>query len=329
MPLQNDLFERVKASLAAHSSQAFLISGAKGAGKLKAARHIAQYILCEAPLETQACGQCAACRYFLAGNHPDFYSLEPAPEEKLIKVAAVRESLLSDTVMKPQFGKSKVYIIAADYLNEQGQNALLKTLEEPPPYAFFILTVQAAEKLLPTVRSRVIPLHIPALKPQEMQTALAEAGYTIDLQEAAMLTALSDGAAGQAEELLASPWFMELRSELIEHLLQWPLKPRYLLLTEEFEFFNAEKEHYDELLRIMMSVLRDLLALQTGAGQEQLLNRDFADALHKFTRQKHYDVVGLQAISAELELMQRGREVNENFEMSVCELLLQFEKYRL
>lgn len=329
MPFANKASKQAQEWLTARSGQVLLISGAKGAGKRALAAEIAQSLLCESPIEAQACGQCAACRYFLAGNHPDYFVLSPNAGDKNIKVAAVREQLVSDTFLQPQIGLAKVYIIEADYLNEQGQNALLKTLEEPPAYAYFILTVAAEEKLLPTVRSRVVPLRLMPLTTVEMHSALLKSGHDVDLARAGMLSALTGGSPGQAVELLESPWFMSLRSDLWLHFQNWPLQPRYLLLIEEFNFLNGEKDHYTEILQLLHAFLRDLLALKKGADPKSLVNQDFTAELLAFHRKSFYDAAGLQSLLDEVAKMSHGQEVNENFEMAVCNLLLLFEKLHL
>lgn len=326
MPFLNKASSQAHEWLAAKSGQVLLISGARGAGKRALATEIAQSILCESPIEAQACGQCAACRYFMSGNHPDCFVLSPNEGEKNIKVAAVREQLVSDTFLQPQIGHAKVYIIEADHLNEQGQNALLKTLEEPPDYCYFILTVAAEEKLLPTVRSRVVPIRIMPLTAAELQAALLNSGRELDLDEAGVLRSLSGGSPGQALDLVESPWFMGLRSDLWLHLQNWPLQPRYILLTEEFNFLNAEKEHYAEILQILHAFLRDLLALKKGAAAQSLINQDLATEMLGFHRKGYFDAAALQVLLDELAQMSRGRQVNENFEMAVCNLLLLFEK---
>lgn len=329
MSFENKAFALARDWLSAKSGHVLLISGAKGAGKRALAARISQSILCETPEDAQACGHCAACRYFLAGNHPDYFLLSLEDGEKNIKVAAVREHLLADTIRQPQLGKYKAYVIEADGLNEQGQNALLKTLEEPPPYAYFILTISAEEKLLPTVRSRVVPLRLAPLSAKEMQAALSEKGQHVDASMSRILTSLTNGSLGQAIELLESPWFFELRADLWQHMQTWPKLQRYLLLTEEFNFLNSEKEHYGEIMQILQSLLRDLLALRTGADPKSLVNQDFSASLQHFHKQNYYDGAALEALLTELGKMNLGRQVNENFEMSVCNLMLEFERLRL
>lgn len=329
MPPHQKAFDQAKTWLRHKSGQVLLISGAPGSGKHALARDLAQSILCETPIEGQACGSCTACRYFMAQSHPDFVSLAAAEGEKTLKVAQIREQLMTDVIRQPQIGRSKVYLISADGLNEQGQNALLKTLEEPPPYAYLILTISSEEKLLPTVRSRVVPLRLMPLSASDLRAALAECGRHVDEKQAALLAALSNGAAGKALALLESSWFMELRADLWTHLQTWPRLPRYLLLTQEFDFLNAEKERYRECIQILQSFLRDLFALTKKASADQLLNQDLAQSLEDFHRQGHYGASALEHLLQRLDGMQEGLKVNENFEMAVCSLLLDFAEQKI
>ncbi len=328
MPLHHKATEQARIWIRNKSGQALLISGAPGSGKQALAKDLAQSILCQNTKDGQACGSCAACRYFIARSHPDYIEMLPAEGEKTLKVAQIREQVLSDVIKKPQIGQSKVYLISADALNEQGQNALLKTLEEPPPYVYIILTIASEEKLLPTVRSRVQPLKLMPLSTEDLQKCLAHSGQSVDLEQAVLLNALSNGAPGKALAILESSWFMELRADLWEHFSSWSRLPRHLLLTQEFDFLNAEKERYGEVILILQSFLRDLLALTKGAALDQVINRDLVKGLDQVRREASYDTADLEHLLLRLDNMQRGRQVNENFEMAVCALLLDFSEDR-
>lgn len=308
--------------LAERRGQALLICGAEGSGKLTLARWLAEALLCEAGGAEGACGHCPACRYLAAGSHPDLTLLEAEAGDKSIKVAAVREKVVADLIRLPQIGASKVYLIDADLLNEQGQNALLKSLEEPPPYAYFILRASSEKRLADTLRSRVVPLRLLPLAAADLRAALAQNGREVDEAQARMLCALGGGAPGQALELLNSEWFTELRAELWQRFQSWFDLPLHVLLSEEFAFFNAERERYPQILGMLQSFLRDWLALLGGASRARLINADLADELERLARRGR-SREPLLSLLDKLARMQRGREVNENFEMAVCAFLYQ------
>jgi DNA polymerase-3 subunit delta' len=151
---------------------ALLLFGPRGIGKLALAERLAQLLLCEGT--NKPCDACDACRWFRAGNHPDFRRLEPEilwaePPEKpsiQIKVEQVRE-LADFLYIRSHRGALRVALVhPAEDMNENAANALLKGLEEPPADAVFILVSHRPAQLLPTIRSRCVALPVP-LPPRE------------------------------------------------------------------------------------------------------------------------------------------------------------------
>lgn len=161
---------------------ALLVHGPRGVGKLALAERIAQLLLCEAQdTAAKPCGACSGCRWFLAGNHPDFRRVEPealakeaadpeSEEERParrgkpsveIKIEQVRE-LAGFLGLASHRGRLRVALVhPADAMNIPASNALLKSLEEPPSGAVFVLVAHRPAQLLPTVRSRCVALPVP------------------------------------------------------------------------------------------------------------------------------------------------------------------------
>lgn len=141
------------ASRQSRLAHALMFAGADGIGKKSVAQAYASWLLCEADTD-DACGVCGACRLVAAGSHPDLQLVGIPPGKKEIGVDKARD-LKRFAQMRPLHGKSKIVVIDdAHGLNVAAQNALLKTLEEPPPNSQFILVVNNPDALLPTVRSR-------------------------------------------------------------------------------------------------------------------------------------------------------------------------------
>jgi DNA polymerase III delta' subunit len=133
---------------------ALLFLGPQGAGQIDAAKELAKVMFCRDRKGSAACGKCISCRQMEAGNHPDLHVVEPLEDSRTVKVEQVRE-MIQQANLKPFQADSKVFIIdRAEALNEVSQNALLKTLEEPPPHTTIVLIAYAAEKIISTVRSR-------------------------------------------------------------------------------------------------------------------------------------------------------------------------------
>ena len=177
----------------------YLISGPKGSGKRTLAKLLAQALMCEQ--EQPPCGNCAACRKILAGTHPDFITVED-PEHKNVAVRIIREARESIFV-RPNEGKRKIYLFPQE-MGIEGQNALLKVLEEPPAYGVFLILSDNPEKLLPTVRSRCTQLQLTAVEPAVLKPWLAAKfpGTPSETLDAAIRR--SGGYPGQALELLES-----------------------------------------------------------------------------------------------------------------------------
>ena len=195
--------ERLKENLTGslrrgHISHFYLICGPEGSGKHTLAKHLAAAILCGR--ENAPCGVCPACRKVLGGNHPDFITVTD-PEHKNIAVKIVRE-IRDDVFIRPNEAEHKIYLFAQD-LGIEGQNALLKVLEEPPEYGVFMLLTDNPEKILPTVRSRCTELNLLALPADTLRRALQQQfpDASADDLDAAMMR--SGGFLGQAQEILA------------------------------------------------------------------------------------------------------------------------------
>ena len=136
-------------------AHAILLTGAEGTGIDQFAIELAQYLLCEAPVQPDSgCGQCRSCILFRAGNHPDIRMVNPEKPGMQIKVDAIRE-LIEYFHLSVQYGKHKITIIApAEGMNRHSADGLLKTLEEPPPLSLLILVSYQPAKLPVTIRSR-------------------------------------------------------------------------------------------------------------------------------------------------------------------------------
>ena len=149
-------------------SHFYLISGPAGSGKRTLARMLAAAILCKGA--DRPCGACLPCRKVMKGEHPDFITVED-PEHKNVAVRIVRQ-IRDDVFIRPNESDHKIYLFPQE-LGLEGQNALLKILEEPPAYGVFILLSDNPEKLLPTVRSRCTELALTAVPEPVLRRHLA------------------------------------------------------------------------------------------------------------------------------------------------------------
>ncbi len=196
--------ERLKDNLTSslrrgHISHFYLISGPAGSGKHTLAKLLAAAILCGK--ESAPCGRCTPCRKVFDGNHPDFITVVD-PEHKNIAVKIVRE-IRDDMFIRPNEAEYKIYLFAQD-MGIEGQNALLKVLEEPPKYGVFLLLTDNPEKILPTVRSRCTELALSALPQAVLRRALLEKAPDAPAEDIDAAMARSGGFLGQALAILES-----------------------------------------------------------------------------------------------------------------------------
>ena len=196
--------ERLKANLAEsiakkHISHFYLISGPAGSGKRTLAKLLSAAILCQG--SRKPCGSCGPCRKVLEGSHPDVITVTD-PEHKNVAVRIVRE-MRDDMFIRPNESDYKIYLFPQE-LGVEGQNALLKILEEPPAYGVFILLTDNPEKLLPTVRSRCTELKLLSLPENILAPELRRLFPDAQKEDIAGAIARSGGLLGQAKELLES-----------------------------------------------------------------------------------------------------------------------------
>lgn len=150
--------------------QAVVLEGESGCGKRTLARLVAAALVCTAA-GGKPCGQCSECRKAFGSGHPDIITVSGGDSPRSFKIDTVR-AMRSDVSIRPNEANHKVYILEnAHNMGEPAQNALLKILEEPPPYAVFLLTCEYSGQLLPTVLSRAVVLSLSGLPEDEAVAA--------------------------------------------------------------------------------------------------------------------------------------------------------------
>jgi DNA polymerase-3 subunit delta' len=270
--------------------QSLLLAGPSGVGKRRLARAVAEAINCLAPqtgddLERDACGACAACRRIARDVHPDVVMLVPG-DTGTIKIDDVR-LVIDKAGYRPFEGRRRVVIIdEADALVPQAQNALLKTLEEPPSASSFLLVSSAPDALLATVRSRCPRLRFGTLTSTDVATVLVR-DHEYTEADARAAAADSDGSVGRALAI-ASADLVEAR-EVATRLLLGAARPgdpvRRLEAVKELAPKKGssanEREQLAACLRVMASLLRDVSMLSTQVDRRLLSNPDLEGDLQR------------------------------------------------
>ena len=171
---QNQLTDNLQNALKFNKiSHAYMIQGEKLSGKRMIADIFARALQCESEGE-RPCNQCRSCKQAMNGNHPDIIYVEH-DKPNVISVDNIRTQINGDIAIKPYSGPHKIYIMdEAEKMNTQAQNALLKTLEEPPEYAVILLLTTNVESMLPTILSRCVVLDTKPVADDKIKKYLME-----------------------------------------------------------------------------------------------------------------------------------------------------------
>lgn len=240
----------------AQSVHAYLFCGPQGAGKLSLAQICAQGMNCAAPLGQRPCGKCGPCQRYLHGTYPDHILIEG---EKSIKVDDVR-ALIDRLSLRPyEGGRHTVIIQGADKMTPQAQNALLKTLEEPPGDAVLFLVAEKAASLLPTILSRVRLVRFSPLEEADCAQALRQLGVAAD--RADILARAAQGLVGEALALEGDEAYWALRERVLSALnaLKGPQD-----VAAAFAFLKDDKGEAQRVMAVMEQLARDRMAGQAG-----------------------------------------------------------------
>jgi DNA polymerase-3 subunit delta' len=225
----DDVVEQFRRALArGRLASSFLFTGPAGVGKRTFALKLAQALFCQTRPEEalDPCGVCPSCVQVASLTHPDLELVAKPADKSFIPVELLigdrehrrREGLCHNIAMKPSLGGRKIAVIDdADYLNAEGANSLLKTLEEPPPRSVLILIGTSPAKQLPTIRSRCQLMRFRPLPVEVVAELLLSKGLVTDTAEARRLAQYSEGSVAQALEM-ADPELWSFRNALLERL---------------------------------------------------------------------------------------------------------------
>lgn len=297
-------------------SHAYIIDGAKGSGKKLIANTLAKTLQC-VEQQTSPCNKCKSCITFDTSNHPDVIYIKS--NKKSIGVDVIREQIQDTIHTKPYLYDHKIYIIdEADTLTEQAQNALLKTIEEPPAYAMIILLSCNLNRFLPTVLSRCIVLSLRPLKDQFIKDYLIKNLEVPDYQ-ADVYTAFSYGTIGLAKKLASSNEFMEMREDVLDILYNGKNLNKVEIM-ELYKRLEKYKDQIDNILNLMYVWFRDILFMSQFGDNEYIMNKDKKYLLEQESKRLLPNKItkNLQTIHDTKQKLKR----NANFQLTMEMLLL-------
>ena len=288
-------------------SHAYIINGEKGSGKKLLAGIFAQTLQCKKG-GLEPCMECQSCKQSVSQNQPDIIRIT---HEKpgTISVEDIRQQLNGDILIKPYSSLYKIYIIdEAEKLTIQAQNALLKTIEEPPIYAVILLLTTNVGMLLPTIQSRCVTLH---LKP--VSSALIEKYLMEDLEipdyYANICTAFAQGNVGKAKRLALSEDFKEMLSHAL-HLVKYISEMEVPELIEDLKRINTYKMEINDYLDLLIVWYRDVLLFKATRDADSMVFSEELISIREKARHSSYE--GLERII----------KANVNFDMALELLLL-------
>ena len=229
-------------------ASSFLFLGPDGVGKHLFARRLTACLFCsERPDEAlDACGTCSNCRLLASGSHPDLVLIERPADKNFIPVATfigakerrMREGLIHAISLKPNLASRRIAIINdADFLNEEGANCLLKTLEEPPPRSLLILIGTSADRQLPTILSRCQTVRFEKLPTRDLAELLVAQELTSDPALAEQAARDSNGGLARARLLLDDD-LLRMRDAFVQRLSR-PHEMNSGVVDEVMSFLEA------------------------------------------------------------------------------------------
>ena len=302
-------------------SHAYLITGERKSGKSMLAKCFAKALQCEGEGH-RPCGMCLSCLQLEEGSHPDVVFLEHAKPET-ISVAEVRQGVGEDILLKPYRSARKIYIIDdADKMTVAAQNALLKTLEEPPSYGVILLTANSTESLLPTIISRTVVLPIRPLPDETVRKYLMNRMHVPDYR-ADVLTAFARGNLGRAKELAGGKEFEE-RKELAVTILKGiddaDLGKVYNRAVELGKKAKEDRSVLTELFDLFLLWSRDALCYKSTGRTEGLIFREEIQYIKKVAKEISYE--GFEQIFRALSEAKKELRYNVRAETAVNLLLI-------
>ena len=297
-------------------SHAYILNGPDLSGKMMIAEAFARALLCEKQ-DPDGCGECRSCRQSDDRNNPDIIYVKH-DKPNTISVDDIRTQLNNDIVIKPYSNQYKIYIVdEAEKMNQQAQNALLKTIEEPPAYAVIMLLTTNADSFLQTIRSRCITLSLKSVKNDVIKSYLMTEKEIPDYQ-ADVCAAFAQGVAGKAIKLASSDDFNELKESALSLIKRLDDIDLYEMgeAIKQISDYKLQVQDYFDLITVWY---RDVLYMKATNDVNGLIFKDEVYDIKKQASKHSYH--GIETIIEALDKAKLRINANVNFDL-VIELLL-------
>ena len=299
-------------------SHAYIINGEYGSGRQTIASALAKTIQCQSKTDdTDACGVCTSCKQAESHNHPDIKYI--THDKTSISVNDIREQLNNDISIKPYSSEYKIYIIPdANKMTEQAQNALLKTIEEPPVYAIIILLTENCDSLLPTIRSRCVTLTMNTVEKDKICTYL-ENKFQLEPEQAQIAANYCQGNIGKAIRFASSSDFIEMKNQVLK-LLKNLDSMDIASIIDTIKEFSTHKNDINDYLDLMLLWYRDVLMFKVTKDANLLLYSDEYSAISEQATKRDYE--NIENIIAAIDKAKVRLKANVNFDVTIELMIL-------
>jgi DNA polymerase-3 subunit delta' len=298
-------------------SQGYIINGEAGSGKKTLTRALAKTLQCEAG-GTEPCNSCKSCIQAESGNQPDIIWVSH-DKPNVISVEEIRDQVNKDIDIKPYSSRYKIYIIDdAQLLNVQAQNALLKTIEEPPAYAIIILLTCNIDKILPTIKSRCIVLNVKPVREHDVYTYLVEE-LGVDKEKADFCMDFAQGNLGKAIRLASSEEYNEIKSDVTGLLTKMgDMSVDDIIYT--IKNMNHYKLKIGDYIDMMMMWYRDILMFKCTGNPGRLMFKEYYSDIKRAA--SHISYEGIEKVIKSMDKAKVRLEANVNFDIAMELMLL-------
>lgn len=308
------LEQAIKAGKVSH---AYIFNGDKGSGKKTLAEAFAMTLQCTSEGDVP-CGTCHSCRQAASGNHPDIIHVSHEKPTS-IGVEDIRDQLTGDIQIRPYNGKYKIYIInEAEKMTVQAQNAILKTIEEPPEYAVIILLTSNEQSFLDTIRSRCVVLNLKPVSDEQVKQYLMEQIQVPDYQ-ADICVAFAQGNIGKAVRLASSEDFTAIKASAMS-LIRNVGK---MEISEIIDFVKDIQEYkitIQDYLDILALWYRDMVYYKATKDIDGIVFQDELRIIRETVKRCSYE--GVEEVMQAIESAKTRLNANVNFDLTMELLFL-------
>ena len=303
-------------------SHAYIINGERFSGKEYIAKIFAMALQCERD-GIEPCQECHYCRQALSDNQPDIIRVTHEKPGS-IGVDDIRAQINGDITIKPYSSPRKIYIVnEAEKMTVQAQNALLKTLEEPPAYAVILLLTSNVNAFLPTILSRCVVLNMKPVADEKVKKYLMEELQVPDYK-ADVCVAFARGNVGKAKQLASSEDFEKVKEEALA-LLKYVQDMDVTEMIAAIRKISEYKLDVNDYMDILTIWYRDVLLFKATGDANHLVFREELSNIRRVAGRTSYE--GIEKVIRSLEKAKSRLDANVNFDLAMELLLMDMKEY--